>query len=50
MLQRFILLKFINFVNSQSGEPEIQTVLGKMASLYGLWSLEKHIATMYQGQ
>lgn len=46
--ERFILLRFISFVNSQR-EPEIQHVLSKLASLYGAWTLEKHLATLYQG-
>lgn len=47
--ERFMLLTFINFVHSQSTEPEIQQVLSTLASLYGVWTLEKYLATLYQG-
>lgn len=47
--ERFMLFKFVEFVDSQNAEPEIQIVLTKLASLYGSWTLEKYIATMYQG-
>lgn len=28
---------------------EIKQILSKLVSLYGLWSLEKHLATLYKG-
>ena len=28
---------------------ELRPVLQRLAALYGLWSVEKHLATLYQG-
>lgn len=32
-----------------TSEPEIQNVLMLLISLYGIWSLEKHLSFLYQG-
>ena len=40
-------------VDGKDGEPleePIKIVLTKLCSLYGLWSLEKHLTTLYQGK
>lgn len=29
--------------------PEIKLILTQLVSLYGLWSLEKHLSTLYKG-
>lgn len=33
----------------ESPTPEIKTALTKLFSLYGLWSLEKHLSVLYKG-
>ena len=40
---------FYKFIQGSSLTPELREVLLKLCSLYGLWSLEKHSATLYQG-
>ncbi|XP_022101091.1 peroxisomal acyl-coenzyme A oxidase 3-like [Acanthaster planci] len=40
---------FIRFCHNDDINPSLRTVLLKLGSLYGLWSLEKHAATLYQG-
>lgn len=47
-IQHFILMKFFEVVN-EATEPELKSVLLKLFSLYGLWSLEKHLGILYQG-
>lgn len=44
-----VLQRFINFLNEQEQDTpaEIVDVLQKLGQLYGLWSLEKHLATLY---
>ena len=40
-------------VEGKDGEPvdkPIKTVLTKLCSLFGLWRLEKHLTTLYQGK
>lgn len=47
-IQHFILFKFIEVIK-ETTEPELKAVLLKLFSLYGLWSLEKHLGILYQG-
>lgn len=44
-----VLQRFINFLNEQEQDTpaEIVDVLQKLGQLYGLWSLEKHLPTLY---
>ena len=40
-------------VEGKDGEPveePIKVVLTKLCSLFGLWRLEKHLTTLYQGK
>jgi len=48
-VEHYILWKFSERVDSQAHDPSIQEVLRKLAALYGVWSLERHLATLYQG-
>ena len=43
------LQRFINFLNEQEQDTpaEVVDVLQKLGQLYGLWSLEKHLPTLY---
>ncbi|XP_041457077.1 peroxisomal acyl-coenzyme A oxidase 3-like isoform X1 [Lytechinus variegatus] len=43
------LSQFVDFIKTGNLIPEQTAVLTKLCSLYGLWSLEKHMATLYQG-
>ena len=48
------LSRFCDFIFGQqkntTGNEELLSVLLKMASLFGLWSIEKHMVTLYQGE
>lgn len=44
----FILLKFVQLVDSAPEEKGVKSVLSKLCSLYGLWRLERHSAILYQ--
>lgn len=48
-----ILSRFCDFLFGQqkntTGNEELLSVLLKIASLFGLWSIEKHMVTLYQG-
>ncbi|XP_059820871.1 peroxisomal acyl-coenzyme A oxidase 3 isoform X1 [Hypanus sabinus] len=48
-IEHSVLQKFHDFVHSTSTPVHLQPVLKQLASLYGLWSLNKHIAVLYQG-
>ncbi|XP_041457080.1 peroxisomal acyl-coenzyme A oxidase 3-like [Lytechinus variegatus] len=48
-MQHTLLDQFWNYLKSGDLLPEQTAVLTKLCSLYGLWSLEKHMATLYQG-
>ena len=49
LFQHTTLEAFYKYCHSNDQAPSIKEVLLKMCSLYGLWSLEKHAATLYQG-
>ena len=36
--------------DGESVDKPIKTVLTKLCSLFGLWRLEKHLTTLYQGK
>lgn len=47
-----VLRRFVGIVKEKDGEKtpsDLQPVLGRLCSLYGLWSLERHLTTLYQG-
>uniref|UniRef100_A0A8D8LI15 Acyl-coenzyme A oxidase n=3 Tax=Cacopsylla melanoneura TaxID=428564 RepID=A0A8D8LI15_9HEMI len=46
--ERFAVRKFLEFAEN-SGDVNTRNVLTKLAVLYSTWSLEKHLATFYQG-
>eukprot|EP00057_Strongylocentrotus_purpuratus_P031918 XP_786081.3 PREDICTED: peroxisomal acyl-coenzyme A oxidase 3 [Strongylocentrotus purpuratus] len=48
-IESVALSHFLDFIKSGDLIPEQTAVLTKLCSLYGLWSLEKHMATLYQG-
>ncbi|XP_074600779.1 peroxisomal acyl-coenzyme A oxidase 3-like [Brevipalpus obovatus] len=44
-----IISRFYNFYSDEFVAPELRNVLGRLNMLYALWCLEKHIATLYEG-
>ncbi|XP_076452929.1 LOW QUALITY PROTEIN: peroxisomal acyl-coenzyme A oxidase 3-like [Babylonia areolata] len=51
-IEHEVLRRFMGVLTEKEGEatPEpLQPVLRRMCALYGLWSLEKHLTTLYQG-
>lgn len=44
-----VLQGFYNYVKNPVLPQDISAVLRKLCSLYGLWSLEKNLSTLYQG-
>ena len=48
-IEHCVLDKFTQLCNRPDLVPEIRTVLNNMMLLFGLWSLEKHLAILYQG-
>ncbi|KAK7474378.1 hypothetical protein BaRGS_00034426 [Batillaria attramentaria] len=51
-IEHEVLRRFIATLTEKNGEEtpgDLQPVLRGMCALYGLWSLEKHLATLYQG-
>ena len=53
LTQHEVLRRFIGIVTEKDGQscpPDLQPVLRQMCALYGLWSLERHLATLYQGE
>lgn len=50
-IEHFVLSTCFNFaLKEATSEPEIQNVLMLLISLYGIWSLEKHLSFLYQGE
>lgn len=47
--QHFLLARFVEFVANAPEEHGLRSVLTKAGNLYGLWRLEKHVGTLYQG-
>ncbi|XP_047110205.1 peroxisomal acyl-coenzyme A oxidase 3-like isoform X1 [Schistocerca piceifrons] len=47
-IEHFILQKFVEKANSANNH-SVKVVLRKLCSLYGVWSLEKHLPFLYQG-
>ncbi|XP_059144603.1 peroxisomal acyl-coenzyme A oxidase 3-like [Physella acuta] len=51
-IEHAVLDRFVKILAEKNDEPTptvLRPVLGRLCALYGLWSLEKHIATLYQG-
>jgi hypothetical protein len=48
--QHFILHNFLSHIASDKLDPHAKAVLLKLCSLYGAYSLEKHLVTLYQGK
>ncbi|XP_065345183.1 peroxisomal acyl-coenzyme A oxidase 3-like [Cloeon dipterum] len=48
-IEHYCLLLFWREVKEKSAEPSLIAVLEKVATLFGLWSIEKHLATLYEG-
>lgn len=46
--QLVALKRFLKLINVQTN-PAIKLVLEKLGKLYGLWSIEKHLAIFYAG-
>ncbi|XP_071110971.1 peroxisomal acyl-coenzyme A oxidase 3-like isoform X2 [Haliotis cracherodii] len=47
-----VLDRFVKLLEENNGEPtpaSLQPVLTRLCTLYGLWSIEKHLTTLYQG-
>ncbi|XP_035826828.1 peroxisomal acyl-coenzyme A oxidase 3 [Aplysia californica] len=51
-IEHAVLERFVGFLEEKNDEPtpsELRPVLRQLCALYGLWSLDKHMATLYQG-
>ncbi|RUS84931.1 hypothetical protein EGW08_007293 [Elysia chlorotica] len=51
-IEHTVLERFVKTITEKDGEQtpqELRPVLQRLAALYGLWSMEKHLATLYQG-
>ncbi|XP_013380752.1 peroxisomal acyl-coenzyme A oxidase 3-like [Lingula anatina] len=48
-IQHIVLQRFYKQATDDETPKDLQPVLGKLVSLYGLWSLEKHLASLYEG-
>ncbi|XP_067945679.1 peroxisomal acyl-coenzyme A oxidase 3-like [Watersipora subatra] len=48
-IELVVIERFYNEVESETTPKDLKPVLGKLAALYSLWSLERHLGTLYQG-
>ncbi|CAG5128415.1 unnamed protein product, partial [Candidula unifasciata] len=51
-IEHDVLERFVKATREKNDEPtpeKLRPVLNKLCALFGLWSIEKHIATLYQG-
>ncbi|XP_063780212.1 peroxisomal acyl-coenzyme A oxidase 3 isoform X2 [Pseudophryne corroboree] len=48
-IEHTVLQRYYDYTHDPSTPASLQPVLKKLCSLYGLWSLSKHIAVLYQG-
>ncbi|XP_075050483.1 peroxisomal acyl-coenzyme A oxidase 3 isoform X2 [Mixophyes fleayi] len=48
-IEHTVLQRYCDYTHDSSVPVSLQPVLKKLCSLYGLWSLSKHIAVLYQG-
>ncbi|KAF6032169.1 ACOX3 [Bugula neritina] len=48
-IELFAIERFCKHINSDKTPADLRPVLTNLAALYSLWSLEKHLGTLYQG-
>lgn len=48
-IEHTVLQRYYDYTHDSSTPGSLQSVLKKLCCLYGLWSLSKHIAVLYQG-
>ncbi|XP_022188658.2 peroxisomal acyl-coenzyme A oxidase 3 isoform X2 [Nilaparvata lugens] len=48
-IEHYVLQTFLHFIENECKDQGQKAVLKLLARLYGAWSLEKHLATLYQG-
>ncbi|XP_056156373.1 peroxisomal acyl-coenzyme A oxidase 3-like [Lampris incognitus] len=48
-IEHTVLQRFHDFTCDQNTPDDLRPVLKKLCSLYGLWTLSNHMATLYQG-
>nr|XP_003224212.1 PREDICTED: peroxisomal acyl-coenzyme A oxidase 3 [Anolis carolinensis] len=48
-IEHVVLQRYYDYVHSSKTPASLQPVLKQICSLYGLWSLNKHMAVLYQG-
>ncbi|XP_054855423.1 peroxisomal acyl-coenzyme A oxidase 3 isoform X2 [Eublepharis macularius] len=48
-IEHTVLQRYHDYVHSADTPATLQPVLKRLCSLYGLWSLNKHMAVLYQG-
>ncbi|XP_071371297.1 peroxisomal acyl-coenzyme A oxidase 3 [Centroberyx affinis] len=48
-IEHFVLQRFHDLTRDQDTPAGLRPVLSQLCSLYGLWSLSNHMATLYQG-
>nr|XP_034968158.1 peroxisomal acyl-coenzyme A oxidase 3 isoform X1 [Zootoca vivipara] len=48
-IEHTVLQRYHDYVHSSNTPASLQPVLKNICSLYGLWSLNKHMAVLYQG-
>uniref|UniRef100_A0A0B6ZWH1 Acyl-coenzyme A oxidase n=1 Tax=Arion vulgaris TaxID=1028688 RepID=A0A0B6ZWH1_9EUPU len=51
-IEHAVLERFVSALQDKNGQAtpsRLRPVLGKLCALYGLWSIEKHLSTLYQG-
>ncbi|BFZ05394.1 hypothetical protein BsWGS_08433 [Bradybaena similaris] len=51
-IEHDVLERFVKATREKDGEPtpeKLRPVLKRLCALFGLWSIEKHLATLYQG-
>ncbi|CAL1534858.1 unnamed protein product [Lymnaea stagnalis] len=51
-IEHSVLERFVKALDEKNDEPTpttLRTVLSRLCALYGLWSIEKHLTTLYQG-
>ncbi|KAJ7403353.1 Peroxisomal acyl-coenzyme A oxidase 3 [Pitangus sulphuratus] len=48
-IEQTVLQRYHDYTHDPSVPPALQLVLKNLSALYGLWSLSKHLAVLYQG-
>lgn len=49
-IEQTVLQRYHDYTHDPSIPSTLQPVLKKLSALYGLWSLSKHLAVLYQGE